>query len=116
VLPVALLNELVQESAQELVQLLGLRSCAFEAFPFDVQLPRIERRRIVLPAAEPGVEPWTCDRGVELPVRYRGLTVARFVLVPMLPSVGVVFSPEDRAAALRIAVDVGPFLAAGLVS
>jgi hypothetical protein len=114
--PVASLDELVQESVQELVQLLGLRSCAFEAFPFDVQLPRLEPGRIVLPAAEPGVEPWTCDRGVELPVRYRGLTVARFVLMPVSPSVGVVFSPEARDTARRIAADVGRVIAAALVA
>ena len=114
-MPVASLDELVQETAQELVQLFGLRSCAFEAFPFDVQLPRIEPGRIVLPAAEPGVEPWTCDRGIELPVRYRGLTVARFVLTPESPSVGVGLSPQARDIALGIAADVGLLVAAALV-
>jgi hypothetical protein len=112
---VASQDELVQGSAQVLVELLGLQSCAFEAFPFDAQLPRIESGRIVLPAAEPGVEAWTCEGGVELPIRYRGLTVGRFVLMPLSPTVGVGFSTDARAAALRIARDVGPVIAAALV-
>lgn len=108
-------DELIQESAEELVQLLGLRSCAFEAFPFDVQLPRIEPGRIVLPAAEPGVAPWTCDRGVELPVRHHGLTVGRFVLTPETPGVGVAFSRQARAGAIALADDFGSVIAAALM-
>ena len=114
-LPVASVDELTRQSAQVLVQLLGLRSCAFEVFPFDVQLPRIEPGRIVLPAEEPGIETWTCNRGIELPVRHCDLTVGRFVLTPESPSVGVTLSPHARAIALDIAADVGRVVADVLV-
>src|SRR4029077_2664586 len=65
-----------------LIAMFGLRTCWFESFPFDVQLPRIEPGRIVLPADEPGVPSWSFDIGVELPVRCSGLTLGRYVLVP----------------------------------
>jgi hypothetical protein len=114
--PVASLEHLIQDTAQELVRLLGLRSCWFELFPFDTQLPRIEPGRVVLPAAEPAVEPWAVDRGVELPVRYDGLTVGRFVLVPVMPNVGIGLSPTGRAEAVRIAERIGTVVAAALIA
>ena len=67
---------------ERLATLLDLRHCWYEPFPFDVQLPRIEPGRILLPAAEPGLEPWSSEAGVELPVRFQGLTVGRLVLRP----------------------------------
>jgi len=107
---------MVEATAARLVELFGLRACWFEAFPFDGQLPRIEPGRIVLPATEPGVEPWSCDAGVELPVRFRGLPLGRFVLVPARPTTGVGLSPAGRTEAIAMAVGVGTEIAAAMLN
>ena len=101
----------VEATAARLASRLGLQACWFEAFPFDAQLPRIEPGRIVLPAAEPGVAPWSFGLGVELPVRFAGLTLGRFVLVPARPTTGIGFSPSARTAAISMAENVGAELA-----
>jgi hypothetical protein len=110
-------SELVVEAAAErLVAMFDLQDCWFESFPFDAQLPRIEPGRIVLPAAEPGVAPWSFGLGVELPVRFRGLTLGRFVLVPTTPTTGVVFPPGLRTEAIAMAIDVATAVAASLLN
>ena len=83
-------------SGRTAVDLRTPRRVAFESFPFDVQLPRIEPGRIVLPGAEPGVAPWRLDAGVELPVRLGDVMLGRFVLVAATPTSGVAF-PSARA-------------------
>ena len=93
--------------ADQLVSLLGLRACWFEPFPFDNLLPRIEPGRIVLPAAEPALGPWTIDHGVELTVRCNELPLGRFVLIFCEPTVGVAFPPAARDAALMVADRLG---------
>lgn len=103
-------------TATQLVATLGLRACRFEPFPFDEQLPRIELGRIVVPAAEPGVEPWSGAAGVELPVRHRGLTLGRFVLVPVSPTTGVAFSPSARGVAISIVSALGAAAAAAMLA
>src|SRR5436309_750825 len=86
-----------------IVALFDLRECRFEAFPFDVQLPRLEPGRVVLPAAEPGIGCWQ-GGAVELPVRTAdGLTLGRFVLVPRTATCGVAWSPQARATAIACA-------------
>jgi hypothetical protein len=102
--------------ARELVRLLRLRNCWFEVFPFDDLLPRIEPGRIVLPAEEPALGPWTVDHGIELPVRYGGLPLGRFVLIPSDPTVGVAFAPPARGAALELADRFGRELARAWVA
>lgn len=98
-----------------LIAMFGLRACWFEPFPFDVQLPRIEPGRIVLPADEPGVPSWSFDMGVELPVRYLGLTLGRYVLVPASPTTGVEFSPGRRAEAMSMVAPLGCSIAAAMI-
>ena len=100
----------------QLIVLFGLRACWYESFPFDLQLPRIEPGRIVLPSDEPGVSSWSLDLGVELPVRYRGLTLGRYVLVPASPTIGVDFSPASRAEAISMVVPVGALIAEVLIA
>jgi hypothetical protein len=107
---------LLYAAATGLVAKFGLRACRFEPFPFDFQLPRIEPGRITLPSAEPGIASWSGEPGVELPVRYCGLTVGRFVLVPGSPTTGVAFSPTDRAEAISTMVDLGRVLAAAMLA
>jgi hypothetical protein len=109
------IDELLSNAATEIAVLLDLRACWFELFPFDMQLPRIERGRIVLPSAEPGVAPWS-HAGVELPVVANGLNVGRFVLEPTAATVGVVFSPSARARAIAMAGRLGAPVAAALIS
>ena len=109
-------ESVVAATAIRLAGMFDLRACWFESFPFDAQLPRIEPGRIVLPGAEPGVEPWSCDQGVELPVHSNGLTVGRFVLVPETPTTGVGFSHVDRAEAIAMVESVGEVIAAAMVT
>lgn len=104
----------VDTAADALRERFGLLDCWFEPFPFDVQLPRIETGRIVLPATEPGVKPWRHTGGVELPVRLHGLTIGRFILVPVAPTCGVALSPEDRARAIDLADEIAPTIATDL--
>ena len=106
----------VEAASIELAEMFGLRACWFESFPFDSQLPRIEPGRIVLPAAEPGIEPWSFGTGVELPVRFRGLTLGRFVLVPAEQTTGVGFPPARRAEAISMAETVAAEVAAALLN
>jgi hypothetical protein len=106
----------IAEATVRLIVLLGLRTCWFEPFPFDAQLPRIEPGRIVLPADEPGVASWSLGPGVELPVRHDGLTVGRFVLVSVSPTAGVGFSPSERDEAISTVVPVGALIAAALIA
>jgi hypothetical protein len=100
----------------QLIAMFGLRTCWFEAFPFDVQLPRIEPGRIVLPAEEAGVLSWPLGIGVELPVRYAGLTLGRYVLVPVTPTAGVAFPPALRDEAIAMADAVGSRIAETLIA
>jgi hypothetical protein len=99
-----------------LIAMFGLRACWFECFPFDVQLPRIEPGRVVVPADEPGVAPWSGEAAIELPVRHRSLTLGRFVLVPALPTIGVALPSSARAEAMSMAASVGASIAAPLVA
>jgi hypothetical protein len=109
-------ESLVEATASRLVGMFGLRACWFEPFPFDEQLPRIEPGRIMLPGAEPGVESWSCNHGVELPVRFARLTLGRFVLVAAMQTTGVRFSHVDRAEAIAMAEGVGEVIAAAILA
>jgi len=106
----------VASVAARLCAVLSLRDCRYEAFPFERQLPRIERGHIVLPATEPGVEPWCVGAGIELPVRYGNLVLGRFVLVPASDTTGVALSPSARAVALDLADGLAPAIANELLA
>ena len=99
----------LEQTQYELVELLGLGGAAFEALPYDRDLPVIERSGAVhvdrhrytlegfeLPAA-----------GASLPVLTRGRPVGRFVLTPT-PGVGV--SLERRIVAVALADQAGAAL------
>lgn len=109
------IDELLTHTATEIAVLLDLRACWFELFPFDKQLPRIEKGRIVLPVPEPGIAPWS-DGGVELPVVANGLNVGRFVLEPAAATVGVVFPPSARDRVIAMADRLGAPVAVALIS
>lgn len=102
----------VLEAAQgELIELLKLRACRFEAQPFLSALPRLERGgqldQRVWRYRDGGFE--LSPDGVELPVYGRGQQLGRFVLEP---SAGVGVSLEQRVVAVAIADQVGAALAA----
>lgn len=105
------IEKLVAATSTRLIRHFDLRDCRFEPFPFDRHLPRIEFDRVVLPAAEPGVEPWSLGYGVELPVRFRGLPLGRFVLTPKAKTAGTTFSPPARRQAMAMAAEVSDPLA-----
>lgn len=101
----------VLEAAQEeLIALLSLQSCRFEAQPILTVLPRLERGgqldRRVWRLRDEGFE--LPREGVELPVYGRGQQLGRFVLEPT----GVGVSLEQRVVAVAIADQVGAALAA----
>ena len=107
---------LLHATATLLVANLELRACRFESFPFDTLLPRIEPGRVVVPADEPGLAPWTGDAGVELPVRHGDLTVGRFVLVPGAPCAGVAFTPSARDEAIAMVEGLGAVVACAMLA
>jgi hypothetical protein len=110
---------LADEYAADLVERLGLGACWFETFPFDRQLPQLEPQRIVLPAQEPGVQPfaaWRPEYGIELTVRFRRHVLGRLVLVPEQPTCGVALPASARADALAFADEVGEALGRCLIA
>lgn len=102
----------VLEAAQgELIQLLRLQACRFEAQPILTVLPRLERGgeldQRVWRFRDGGFE--LPREGVELPVYGRGQQLGRFVLEP---TSGAGVSLEQRVVAVAIADQVGAALAA----
>jgi hypothetical protein len=100
----------LEETQDELVDLLGLREAHFEALPYDdVDLPVIERGG----AVSTDRHRYTLDGfelpadGAVLPVLARGRPVGRFVLVPT-PGTGV--SLERRIVAVALADQAGAAL------
>ena len=104
-------TDVIDAGRAELVALLDLRACRFDAAPFVGDYERLERSGVVswrdyrlqadgfeLPAA-----------GVELLVMGRGRLLGRFVLDPT-PGTGV--SLEQRVVAVALADQVGAVLAA----
>jgi len=101
-------GDVILTGQAELVAVLDLRECRFEATPGS-PLPGLDRS-----GAVPGTHRYSRGGfelppgGVELPVLGRGQPVGRFVLVPT-PGVGV--SLEQRIVAVAIADQVGAALA-----
>ncbi len=95
----------------ELMSLLDLDDCRFEAPPFGTALPRLDRSGALTGHEfhyhRDGFELPTV--GAELPVLGRGQLLGRFVLDPK-PHVGV--SLEQRVVAVALADQVGAVLAA----
>ena len=92
----------LDHAQHDLVDLLGLTGCRFEALPYETDLPVLERSGAVLTDRHR----YTLDGfelpadGVALPVLARGRPVGRFVLVPT-PGTGV--SLERRIVAVALA-------------
>jgi len=103
-------DEVLDTVRGELVELLGLVECRYEAAPFGSALPRVERTG----AVEGAHRRWISGEftlpgfGAEIPVAARGRTFGRFVLIPDL-SVGV--SIEERIVAVALVDQLGAALA-----
>ena len=101
----------LQAAQDELVELLTLQSCRFEAQPIGYHLPRLERSgdldTKVWRFRDDGFE--LPSEGVDLPVYGRGQQLGRFVLEP---TAGVGVTLEQRVVAVAIADQVGAALAA----
>jgi hypothetical protein len=102
--------DMIMVAQTELSELLRLRSCQFEAFPFAHPLPRMERTGVVavMEYRGPDVGFALPADGTELPVQGRGHVLGRFVLVPQ-PNTAVTL--EQRVVAVAIADQVGAVLA-----
>ena len=104
-------DDVLDTVREELVQLLSLVECRYEAAPFASTLPRIERTG----AIEGSHRRWVGGEftlpglGAEIPVVARGRTFGRLVLIPDL-AVGV--SIEERIVAVALVDQLGAALAA----
>jgi hypothetical protein len=102
--------EVLKAAQDELVDLLTLKSCRFEAQPTLSSLPRLDRGgqldTRVWRFRDGGFE--LPAEGVELPVYGRGQQLGRFVLEP---TAGVGVTLEQRVVAVAIADQVGAALA-----
>jgi hypothetical protein len=104
------LDEVLETVRSELVELLSLVECRYEAAPCVASLPRIERTG----AIEGEHRRWIGGEftlpglGAEIPVTARGHTYGRFVLIPDT-SVGV--SIEERIVAVSLVDQLGAALA-----
>jgi hypothetical protein len=103
--------DVIMAAQAELIELLRLQDCIFEAPPFAKSFPQVERTGVidspVHPWAEGGFE--LPAEGVALPVLGRGHVLGRFLLDPT-PGIGV--SLERRVVAVALADQVGAALAA----
>jgi hypothetical protein len=103
--------DVIMATQAELLGLLRLRDCRFEASPFARRYERFERNGLVawriLRLRNGGLA--LPDEGVELPVLGRGQVLGRFVLYPRS---GTGVSLEQRVVAVALADQVGAVLAA----
>lgn len=103
-------EELEQAVGTELVGLLELRDCFFEAAPVGRPLPRLERNGAVTGVSERRFtgDEFALPPEVELPVLGRGRQLGRFVLVSS-PTAGA--SLEERTVAVALSDQLGAVLA-----
>jgi hypothetical protein len=103
--------DVILSGQAELLDLLHLRDCRFEAPPFATRLERLERSGVVpyreYRRRDEGIE--LLRSGIELAVFGRGQLLGRFVLEP---TPGTEVSLEQRVVAVAIADQVGAVLAA----
>jgi hypothetical protein len=102
--------DVIMAAQAELISLLQLRDCRFEAPPFHSDEPRLERSGILTDEPLPRDEVFELPAsGVELAVVGRGQLLGRFVLDPS-PGVGVTLA--QRVVAVALSDQVGAVLAA----
>lgn len=104
-------DDVLDTVRNELVELLSLVECRYEAAPFTSTLPQIQRTGAIDGAHRRwiGGEFTLPGLGVEIPVVARGRTFGRLVLIPDL-DVGV--SIEERIVAVALVDQLGAALAA----
>jgi hypothetical protein len=104
-------EDIVLSVQAELIGLLSLRECRYEAAPFTSELPTLARNGAIAGDHRHwiGGEYTLPSQGAQIPVLGRGQTFGRLVLVPDL-SVGV--SIEERLVAVALSDQLGAALAA----
>jgi hypothetical protein len=104
-------EDVVLSVQAELIGLLSLRDCRFEAPPFTSELPRLERNGAIGGDHRRWIsgEYTLPEQGAEIPVLGRGKVYGRLVLIPDL-SVGV--SIEERIVAVALSDQLGAAFAA----
>lgn len=104
------IDQVLTTVRDELVELLSLLDCRYEAAPFTSTLPRVERTGAVEGEHRRwiGGEFTLPELGAEIPVAARGTTFGRLVLIPD-PSMGV--SIEQRIVAVALVDQLGAALA-----
>ena len=104
-------DQVLTKVQEELVELLSLVECRYEATPAASTLPRVERTGAVDGAHRRwiGGEFTLPGLGAEIPVVARGTTFGRLVLIPD-PAAGV--SIEERIVAVALVDQLGAALAA----
>jgi Domain of unknown function (DUF4118) len=95
----------------EIVSLLPVTDCRFEALPFREVLPQLTHEGVRIPGADDDLDPRVRGDGrVSLPVYGAGRPVGRFVLDLEQGATGITLRPEDRALAVALADQLGSAL------
>jgi K+-sensing histidine kinase KdpD len=97
-------GRLIEMSAEELTEILGLKSCRFVPTPVPESLPTFTHIAIRVP----GVENEDAPHGsVALPVRAHGRDLGHFLLVFPTPSFGIGIPTDVKHAAVALADQLG---------
>jgi Domain of unknown function (DUF4118) len=96
-------SRLIEVSAKELTDLLGLKACRFVRAPVPDDLPVFTHTAIVVPGNGGADAP----HGVALPVRAHGRDLGHFVLVFPTRSVGVGVPADVKHSAVALADQLG---------
>lgn len=97
-------GRLIEVSARELTDMLGLRACRYVPTPVPDDLPVFTHTAIVVPGTESDHAP---EGAVALPVRAHGRELGHFVLTFAGPTYGVTVPPDAKHAAVALADQLG---------
>jgi len=97
-------GRLIEVSARELTDMLGLRGCRYVPAPVPADLPVFTHTAIVVPGTESDNAP---EGAVALPVRAHGRELGHFVLTFARPTYGVSVPPDAKHAAVALADQLG---------
>jgi len=100
------LGRLLQQSREELCDVLGARTCVYEPGPPGNDVPLFTHTGVIIPAASASTRPW-----VALPIRRSGRMVGHFLIeFPSGSTTPMAFPAEARQTATALADHVGEVL------